>query len=70
VLSLIEEILWSGLGFAVRDLSRGKEEGRRASNFGSSRHRVEGAVMKFITFLSRIMRKPTKAYFELKKYIS
>jgi len=26
--------------------------------------------MKYITFLVRVMAKPTKGYFELKKYIS
>lgn len=32
--------------------------------------RVENVIMKYITFLVRVMVKPTKGYFELKKYIS
>ena len=69
ILTLIEEIFWRGLLSAVRELGRGKEEGMRGSNTGSAKGNVEEAVMKFVTFLARVMNKPTKAYIELKKYV-
>lgn len=53
----------------MRELGRGKEEGIRGSNSGSAKANVEEAVMKFVTFLARVMNKPTKAYIELKKYV-
>lgn len=66
---LLEEIFERGIDSAVRELKKGQEtnEFRKMSKVQS---RVEGAMTKYVTFLLRIMVKPTKAYIQLKSYIA
>jgi len=66
---LIEEIFERGIDSAARELKKGQDM-NEFKKMSKAQSRVEGVMTKYVTFLLRIVAKPTKAYIELKSYIA
>lgn len=58
---LIEEIFERGVDSAVRELKKGQDM-NEFKKMGKAQSRVEGVMTKYVTFLLKIVAKPTKAY--------